>query len=588
DRATVANMAPEYGATVGFFPIDAVTLAYLRLTNREPRRIALVEAYAKAQGLWYESGAPAPRFTNVLDFDLTSVRPSMAGPRRPQDRVELAEASDSFRSELARIRGNTALRQAKLPDGSAMGDGSVIIAAITSCTNTSNPSVMIAAGLLARKARERGLQRKPWVKASLTPGSRVVAAYLEASGLQADLDALGFAVAGFGCATCPGLSGPLDDDVTAAIDSSGITGVAVLSGNRNFEGRIHPNAEANYLASPPLVVAYALSGSMQDDLLKVGLGNDRDGKPVMLHEVWPDNAEVQAVMDATLSRALFESRYADLLQGSAEWQNLSAQHGSARFAWDPGSSYIKRPPYFDGVTATPPPVRDIENARILAVLGDSVTTDHISPGGSIRAASPAGEYLREFQIRPADFNSYLARRGNHEVMMRGTFAHPRLWNALAPQAQGGKTRHCPTGEVTSIYEAAMRYAADGLPLVVFGGRDYGNGSSRDWAAKGPALLGVKAVIAESFERIHRTNLVCMGILPLVRPAGALALSGEETVSIAGLESLTPRGTLVLALRRSDASTEMIPVTCRIDTDDELEYWRHGGVLQYLLRAMLTA
>jgi aconitate hydratase len=594
DRATIANMAPEYGATCGFFPVDRTTLAYLRLTGRDEERIALVEAYCKAQGLWREADAPEPLFTDSLALDLGSVRPSLAGPKRPQDRVLLTDVTRSFTDELTKSLAVPAAETGRTatPAGKpyALHHGDVVIAAITSCTNTSNPSVLIAAGLLARKARARGLAPKPWVKTSLAPGSQVVTDYLEKSGLAAALDALGFNTVGYGCTTCIGNSGPLDEAIAEAIEENHLAVAAVLSGNRNFEGRVHPNVRANYLASPPLVVAYALLGTLREDITTASLGTDAEGRPVRLADIWPSNQEIAETLAASLSRGQFQSRYAEVFTGPPEWRAIEAGGASATYHWNEGSTYVKNPPYFDGLTLEPAPVGDVTGARILAVLGDSITTDHISPAGSIRKTSPAGQYLQERQIAPRDFNSYGARRGNHEVMMRGTFANIRIRNEMLPGVEGGMTRHLPSGEVMAIYDAAMRYRAEGVPLVVVAGREYGTGSSRDWAAKGTLLLGVKAVLAESFERIHRSNLVGMGVLPLTFLPGvdrrSLKLTGEEVLDIQGLPALTPRCELEVVIHRPDGTLETLPVRCRIDTLDEVAYWRHGGILPYVLRGMV--
>jgi aconitate hydratase len=593
DRATIANMAPEYGATCGFFPVDRITLDYLRLTGRDEARIALVEAYTRAQGLWRDVDTPDPVFTDTLELDLGTVQPSLAGPKRPQDRVALKEAAAAFAADLTKSLGvpaNDVGRRTKVAGKEyEIGHGDVMIAAITSCTNTSNPSVLVAAGLVARKARALGLAPRPWVKTSLAPGSQVVTEYLEKSGLQGDLDALGFNTVGYGCTTCIGNSGPLDEAVADAIEDNRLVAVAVLSGNRNFEGRVHPNVRANYLASPPLVVAYALLGSMSEDITTAPLGTGRDGNAVHLKDVWPTNQEIAAVIGANLSRAQFQHRYGEVFKGPKQWQAISVAGDANTYRWNDGSTYVKNPPYFDGITMQPAPRGDITGARILALLGDSITTDHISPAGNIRPSSPAGEYLLAHQVRAQDFNSYGARRGNHEVMMRGTFANIRIRNEMVPGVEGGMTRHLPSGERMSIYDAAMRYAREGVPLVVLGGREYGTGSSRDWAAKGTLLLGVKAVITESFERIHRSNLVGMGVLPLTFMEGVtrrtLGLTGEETLDLLGLEELKPRLELSLVIHRTNGTTDTVPVLCRVDTLDEVAYYRHGGILPYVLRGM---
>ena len=595
DRATIGNMAPEYGATCGFFPIDKVALDYLRLTGRDQHRIALVEAYAKAQGMFRESGAPDPMFTDTLELDLSTVRPSLAGPKRPQDRVDLKDAASAFKAELTKSLGvpaNDVGVKAKVEGKNyELTHGDVVIAAITSCTNTSNPSVLVAAGLVARKAREKGLTVKPWVKTSLAPGSQVVTEYLEKSDLQKDLDALGFGLVGYGCTTCIGNSGPLEDPIADAIEDNKLVAVAVLSGNRNFEGRVHPNVRANYLASPPLVVAYALLGKMTEDITTAPLGTGKDGKPVYLRDIWPSNKEIADIVGADVSRDQFLKRYAEVFKGPKQWQAVQVEP-SETYRWSDGSTYVKNPPYFDGITMEPAPVGDVTGARILAEFGDSITTDHISPAGSIRKTSPAGEYLLERQVLQKDFNSYGSRRGNHEVMMRGTFANIRIRNEMVPGVEGGYTKHLPDGEQMSIYDAAMRYKKEGVPLVLFGGKEYGTGSSRDWAAKGTMLLGIKAVIVESFERIHRSNLVGMGVLPLVFPEGLdrtkLGITGEETVDITGLQDIRPRMELSLILHRPNGKTDTVKVICRIDTLDEVAYYRHGGILPYVLRGMAKA
>jgi aconitate hydratase len=593
DRATIANMAPEYGATCGFFPVDKVALDYLRLTGRDTHRIALVEAYSKAQGLWRDTSTPDPVFSDTVELDMSTVQPSIAGPKRPQDRVLLKDAASAFRTELTKSLGVPA-DQADLKvqvEGKnyEITHGDVVLAAITSCTNTSNPSVLIAAGLVARKARAKGLTVKPWVKTSLAPGSQVVTEYLDRAGLTPDLDALGFNTVGYGCTTCIGNSGPLEDAIADAIEDNKLVAVSVLSGNRNFEGRVHPNVRANYLASPPLVVAYALLGTMNVDIATAPLGNDRDGKPVYLRDVWPTNKEIADTLATSLGRDQFLKRYGEVFKGPAQWQAIQVDAGSATYGWSESSTYVKNPPYFEGITMEPAPVGNIAGARILAELGDSITTDHISPAGSIRKNSPAGEYLGERQILEKDFNSYGARRGNHEIMMRGTFANIRIKNETAPGTEGGVTKHYPSGDVMPIYDAASRYKAEGVPLVIFGGKEYGTGSSRDWAAKGTMLLGVKAVIVESFERIHRSNLVGMGLLPLTFKEGtdrkSLAIVGDEVIDIEGLETITPRKDLTLVIHRANGTVDRVPVLCRIDTQDEVAYYQHGGILQYVLRGM---
>ncbi|HEY5719554.1 MAG TPA: aconitate hydratase AcnA, partial [Gammaproteobacteria bacterium] len=540
DRATLANMAPEYGATCGFFPVDGETLAYLAYTGRDPARIALVEAYAKAQGLWHDPAAPEPHYSDVLELDMGTVEPSLAGPKRPQDRVLLKEAAGAFRGQLPELLGGKGDPGASAPVADrdyTLEHGAVVIAAITSCTNTSNPSVMVAAGLLARNARRRGLTVKPWVKTSLAPGSQVVSDYLQATGLQEDLDALGFQVVGYGCTTCIGNSGPLDPVLADAIKAGDLVACAVLSGNRNFEGRIHPQVRANYLASPPLVVAYALAGSLRVDLHQDPLGEDADGQPVYLRDLWPTPAEIETARRRSTDPAIFRARYADVFTGPPEWRAIDVAGGQT-YAWDDASTYVKNPPYFVGMPQAPDTVAPIAGARLLALLGDSVTTDHISPAGSIARDGPAGNYLLAQGVAQPDFNSYGSRRGNHEVMMRGTFANVRLRNEMAPGTSGGVTVHQPSGEPLSIYDAAMRYRDEGVPLVVVAGKEYGTGSSRDWAAKGTLLLGVRAVIAESFERIHRSNLVGMGVLPLQFREGdsieSLGLTGQEVFEVTGL------------------------------------------------------
>ena len=593
DQATIANMAPEYGATCGFFPISQSTLNYLSETGRSPERVALVEAYAKEQGLWIDAETPEPVFSDTLELCLADVQPSLAGPKRPQDRVLLSEASTEFMQHLATDFGKAGHESARMPvkveegqDGFDIGHGDVVIAAITSCTNTSNPSVMIAAGLVARKAYAKGLKPKPWVKTSLAPGSQVVTDYLADSGLQADLDALGFNLVGYGCTTCIGNSGPLPQPISDAINADDLVACAVLSGNRNFEGRVNPDVRANYLASPPLVVAYALAGSMQKDLMKEPLGSGPGGEPVYLRDIWPTSAEIAEIQRACVTNALFSRRYADVFKGDEHWQGIDVAGGQT-YAWQGDSTYVQNPPYFEGMTMTPKPVVDIQEARILGIFGDSITTDHISPAGSIRKTSPAGQYLIAHGVPFDDFNSYGSRRGNHEVMMRGTFANIRIRNKMTPEIEGGVTKHFPSGQVMSIYDAAMQYQSEGRPLVVFAGKEYGTGSSRDWAAKGTRLLGVRAVIAETYERIHRSNLVGMGVLPLQFLAegwSRLGLTGEEIITIRGLADLAPRKTLTIELfRPSDHRVARFAVRCRIDTQTELEYFRAGGVMPYVLR-----
>jgi len=607
DRTVIGNMSPEYGSTVAIFPLDALSLDYLRLTGRSAEQIALVEAYAKAQGMFRTDAAPEPRFTDTLALDLNDVEPNLAGPRRPQDRVALRSVKAEFQHALEEwqtARGNGTLSVERF-DGEGGGgtavaaqprtvlsDGAVVIAAITSCTNTSNPALMIGAGLVAKKAVEKGLRPKPWVKTSLAPGSKVVTDYLAKAGLQTYLDQLGFDLVGYGCTTCIGNSGPLSEQVATAIAEHDMIVAAVLSGNRNFEGRIHPQVRANYLASPPLVVAYALAGRMDVDLTTEPIGRTPTGEDVFLRDLWPTSAEIDALLATSLTDAMFRTRYGDVFNGDARWMGMQVPAGE-RYAWDPKSEYVKRPPYFDGMPAQPPPVQDIRGARVLAVLGDSVTTDHISPAGNIARSSPAATYLRSKGIEPADFNSYGARRGNHEVMARGTFANIRLHNHLVPGVEGGVTRYLPTNEQLSIYDAAEKYRADGTPLIVLAGKEYGSGSSRDWAAKGPYLLGIKAVIAESLERIHRSNLIGMGILPLQYATGqnreSLHLSGEETYAIAGIAAkLVPGMTVKVTATDAKGKTTTFDALLRIDTPDEAEYYRHGGILQYVLRQLAAS
>jgi aconitate hydratase len=599
DRATIANMGPEYGATCGFFPVDGETLNYLRMSGRDEHRIALVEQYCKAQGLFRFSGAPDPVFTDTIELDLGEVVPSLAGPKRPEGRVALSAIKSGFSTALeAEYKKPGALGQRYKVDGRDfdIGHGDVVIAAITSCTNTSNPSVLIAAGLLARNARARGLTSKPWVKTSLAPGSQVVAAYLEKSDLQQHLDAIGFNLVGFGCTTCIGNSGPLPAEISKTINENGIVAAAVLSGNRNFEGRVSPDVQANYLASPPLVVAYALAGTMQKDLTTEPLGKGSDGKDVFLRDIWPSNQEVAQFIAEHVTRDMFKAKYADVFKGDASWQLVRAGSGLT-YGWNSGSTYVQNPPYFEGITKTPPAIGDIRGARILALLGDKITTDHISPAGSIKKESPAGNYLLERQVRPADFNQYGTRRGNHEVMMRGTFANIRIKNAMNKDAEGvvregGNTTHWPSGQTMPIYDAAMKYKAEGVPLVIFAGIEYGNGSSRDWAAKGTNLLGVKAVIAQSYERIHRSNLVGMGVLPLMFEDGlswqSIGLKGDEMVTIPGLADIRPRKQIIIEITGADGVAKPVPTICRIDTEDEINYFRHGGILQYVLRNLAAA
>jgi len=592
ERAPLGNMAPEYGATCGLFPIDAETLRYLAFTGRDPEHVRLVEAYAKAQGMWHDESTPDPVFTDIVDLDLGTIEPSIAGPRRPQDRVPLSKAPNTFLAELPRFGGRADAKSAerKAPVRGAnyeLRDGDVVIAAITSCTHTSNPSVMLAAGLLARNAVMRGLEVKPWVKTSLAPGSQVVSDYYAAAGLQDDLDALGFNLVGYGCTTCIGNSGPLPEAIAEAVDKGDLVVTAVLSGNRNFEGRINPYVRANYLASPPLVVAYAIAGSMRVNLTADPLGNDPDGAPVYLKDIWPTNDEIHDTIRKSLSPEMFRKRYSNVFEGPEEWRRVEVEKGQT-YEWDPASTYIAHPPYFDNMSKEPPPLSDIAMARPLAILGDSITTDHISPAGSIKRDSPAGEYLVNHRILPTDFNSYGSRRGNHQVMMRGTFANIRLRNEMVPGVEGGMTKHLPDGAVMPIYDAAMAYQRESVPLVVIAGKEYGAGSSRDWAAKGTLLLGLRCVIAESFERIHRSNLVGMGVLPLQFKDGmgrrSLGLDGSELFDILGVsKGLRPRGEITCRIRRANGNTETTALLCRIDTLDELEYFRHGGILQFVLR-----
>ena len=589
DQATIANMAPEYGATCGFFPISQSTIDYLRATNRDAQRVNLVEAYAKAQGLWFDPEAEEPVFTDVLELDLGEVLPSLAGPKRPQDRVLLSDSAAAFETALGDEFGKkdqTDRRVAVAGESFDVGHGDVVIAAITSCTNTSNPSVLIAAGLLAKNAVAKGLKVKPWVKTSLAPGSQVVTDYLAKAGLTKSLDALGFNLVGYGCTTCIGNSGPLPEAISAAVNEGDLVACSVLSGNRNFEGRVNPDVRANYLASPPLVVAYALAGTMRIDLTKEPIGQDKKGNDVFLKDIWPTSKDIADLQRKSVTSEMFAKRYGDVFKGDKNWQAIKVEGGQT-YAWDMGSTYVKNPPYFEGMSMTPAGVKDIVEARVLGVFGDSITTDHISPAGSIKKASPAGEYLLSHQVRFEDFNGYGSRRGNHEVMMRGTFANIRIRNKITPEIEGGVTKHFPSGEVMPIYDAAMRYEAEGRPAVVFAGKEYGTGSSRDWAAKGAKLLGVRAVIAETFERIHRSNLVQMGVLPLQFLSDGwqrLGLTGEEIVSIRGLQDLSPRKQLIVELYRpSDGRIARFPVRCRIDGPTELEYFQNGGVLNYVLR-----
>jgi len=587
DRATLANMAPEYGATCGFFGIDDKTLDYLRLTGREESQIALVEAYAREQGFWLDPSAPEPIFTDTLELDLASVVPSLAGPKRPQDKVALPDVDDLFNGELKSLYGKSSPKRCAVDGaGHDIGDGDVVIAAITSCTNTSNPDVLIAAGLVAKKANEKGLRPKPWVKTSLAPGSQVVTDYLIKAGLQTHLDALGFDLVGYGCTTCIGNSGPLAEPISKAINGNDIVAASVLSGNRNFEGRVSPDVRANFLASPPLVVAYALKGTVTEDIVATPIGTGKDGEAVFLKDIWPSNDEIARIRSGSIDRGMFEARYADVYKGDEHWQKIDVT-GSDTYQWRPGSTYVANPPYFEGMSMTPAPVTDIVGALPLAILGDSVTTDHISPAGSIKADSPAGRYLLEHQVDKRDFNSYGSRRGNHDVMMRGTFANIRIKNEMVPGIEGGMSRY--GGEVGAIYDVAMKHKADGTPLVVIAGKEYGTGSSRDWAAKGTNLLGVRAVIVESFERIHRSNLVGMGVLPLQFTGSdtraSLGLTGDDSFTILGLADLAPGQDVDVQVTRPSGEQFSFTAKCRIDTANEMEYYRNGGILQYVLRKL---
>jgi len=595
DRATIANMAPEYGATCGFFPIDHKTLDYMRLTGRPDQDIALTEAYCKAQGMWLDIDAPEPVFTEMMALDMATVEPSLAGPKRPQDKVVLSKVDDEFVTnftkefgqDIGRLKDRCAVdvdNDGTVSAAETLGHGDVVIAAITSCTNTSNPAVLIAAGLVARKARARGLNRKPWVKTSLAPGSQVVTDYLVKSGLQADLDALGFHLAGYGCTTCIGNSGPLPEPISRAIHKNDLVAASVLSGNRNFEGRVSPDVRANYLASPPLVVAYAIKGTVVEDMVECPIGTGSDGSDVYLKDIWPSNDEVHSFIDSFVNGDMFRNRYADVYLGDDMWRKIPVSGGDT-YGWPAASTYIQNPPYFEGMTMTPRPLSDIVDARPLAILGDSITTDHISPAGAIKLDSPGGKYLSDHHVARPDFNSYGARRGNHEVMMRGTFANIRIRNKMVPGTEGGVTRHVPTGETMAIYDAAMRYKEAGTPLVVIAGKEYGTGSSRDWAAKGTNLLGVRAVIAESYERIHRSNLVGMGVVPLQFIDTPPEFDGNETFTILGVTDLAPRKEVAVKVIRGDGTGFSFPARVRIDTANELEYFRHGGILHYVLRGL---
>jgi aconitate hydratase len=590
NRATIANMAPEYGATCGFFPVDQATINYLRLTGREDWQIELVEDYAKAQGLWRDPTLPDPVFTDSLALDMSTVQPSLAGPKRPQDKVLLSNVDDNFNTELAtgyKKTGENDTRKAVEGTDYDVGHGDVVIAAITSCTNTSNPSVLVAAGLVARKARALGLKPKPWVKTSLSPGSQVVTDYLNKARLTDDLDAMGFNLTGYGCMTCIGNSGPLPAPISKAINENDLVAASVLSGNRNFEGRVSPDVRANFLASPPLVVAYALKGTVREDITTTPIGTTEDGKPVMLKDIWPTNHEIADMINSVVDSDMYRTRYANVFEGDRKWRGITIE-GSDTYTWNAGSTYVQNPPYFEGMSMTPVPVQDIRDARPLAILGDSITTDHISPAGSIKVDSPAGRYLNEHQVSKADFNSYGARRGNHEVMMRGTFANIRIKNEMVAGIEGGMTKG-PNGDVLAIYDAAQEHKKAGTPLVVIAGKEYGTGSSRDWAAKGTALLGVRTVIAESFERIHRSNLVGMGVLPLQFPEGVdrktLKLDGSETFTIENVAGLRPRQMVTVHLTRADGTSETFEARCRIDTVNELDYFLNGGILPYVLRKL---
>jgi len=590
DRATIANMAPEYGATCGFFPIDQVTLEYLRFTGRDKQTVDLVEEYAKLQGLWHDEKNPDPIFTDVVELDLSSIKPCLAGPKRPQDKVELAQVAYAFNELLvANNRSDERDNPFATQGDYTLHHGDVVIAAITSCTNTSNPSVLIAAGLVAKKALEKGLTRKPWVKTSFAPGSQVVTHYLEKTGLQQYLNELGFTLVGYGCTTCIGNSGPLPEIVSAAINQHDLIASAVLSGNRNFEGRIHPQVKANWLASPPLVVIYALTGTVMTDLTKDPIGHDQQGNPVYLQDLWPSNAEIEQAM-TSITASMFHQAYENIFTGSEEWQAMQIP-ATKTYVWREDSTYIQHPPFFDGMTKTPAPIKDVNGARILALLGDSITTDHISPAGSFKASSPAGQYLLSKGVKEKDFNSYGSRRGNHEIMMRGTFANIRIKNEMVPDIEGGFTKHFPTHETLPIFDAAMRYKSEDVPLVVIAGKEYGTGSSRDWAAKGPKLLGVKAILAESFERIHRSNLIGMGILPLEFCDGmtrnTLKLTGSEIIDIVGLvDNIKPRMKITARVQHEDGTKTEIQLLLRIDTLNEVEYYKQGGILQHVIRKML--
>jgi aconitate hydratase len=590
DQATIANMAPEYGATCGFFPVDNETLAYLHTTGRDADRVALVEAYSKAQGMFRDASSPDAEYTDSLYLDLDAVVPAISGPKRPQDRVNLDEAKVKFAEALAGEYAKTDMPASPVAGTDySITHGDVVIAAITSCTNTSNPAVLVAAGLVARKARALGLKVQPWVKTSLAPGSQVVTEYLTASGLQDDLDAMGFNLVGYGCTTCIGNSGPLPTEISKAIAAKDLVASSVLSGNRNFEGRVNPDVKANYLASPPLVVAYALAGKMSIDITTEPLGTGTDGNPVYLKDVWPTGEEISTIVRESVTREMFINRYADVFKGDAGWQAIKVEGGET-YGWNSASTYVQNPPYFEGLSKDITPVKDVNRARILSLFGDSITTDHISPAGSFKSDTPAGKYLLDRQVGVKDFNSYGSRRGNHDIMMRGTFANIRIKNQMVPGIEGGFTKG-PDGEVAAMFDAAMAYAETNTPLVVFGGKEYGTGSSRDWAAKGTILLGVRAVIVESFERIHRSNLVGMGVLPLQFKDGAswtsLGLTGDEEVSIEGIGDITPRCDVTVSVKSADGFVKTFEALCRIDTEDELDYYRNGGILHYVLRNLVS-
>jgi aconitate hydratase len=591
DQATIANMAPEYGATCGYFPVDSDTLKYLTTSGRNPDRVALVEAYSKAQGMFRETNSPDPVFTSTLELDLTTVVPSISGPKRPQDRSALDNAKQAFAAALPKEFGKTD-DPAIAVDGKdfTLGHGDVVIAAITSCTNTSNPSVLVAAGLVARKARALGLNSKPWVKTSLAPGSQVVTDYLTSAGLQDDLDALGFNLVGYGCTTCIGNSGPLPLEISKAVQAGDLVAASVLSGNRNFEGRVNSDVKANFLASPPLVVAYAIAGSMKIDITTEPLGTGKNGQPVYLKDIWPSNHEIAEIVRQHVTKEMFQGRYSDVFKGDENWQGIQIEGGET-YGWNGSSTYVQNPPYFEGMSMEPKPITNVAGAKVLALFLDSITTDHISPAGSFKASTPAGKYLEERQVAPRDFNSYGARRGNHEVMMRGTFANIRIKNQMLPGIEGGYTKG-PDGSQMPIYDAAMAYQAANTPLVIFAGKEYGTGSSRDWAAKGTNLLGVRAVIAQSFERIHRSNLVGMGVIPLQFKDGeswqSLGLDGTETVDIEGVTEITPRAMVPVKITRADGSVLNVETRCRIDTANELDYYKNGGILHYVLRSLVAA